>query len=317
MAALKRRTAARCCCARRHGARRRHNRRSARRLALQRRRGHRVVPRRAAGDPADAGPVAAGGGAHAGLSRPRPLRIDRRRHAGTAQPGRPAQRTRIAAGRAARRSAALAHRGQRDDGRADAACCCPTRRADWKARFDALERNMPVAQAADFDPAQRTPEVIIRSETHGKLLAMALMTWARTDGGHDALRAAPRAAGRHLRARPAVPAPGCRRRRASPARCCRTGATTGRSCRTRCSAARRPAPPRYDETPGSAFHHEADEVRRASVQPTEEQRQRRAVLGRRSGQDTDAGRPLGLDPHRPAARPQGRRCPRRPSSTRA
>src|SRR5258706_16213285 len=33
-----------------------------------------------------------------------------------------------------------------------------------------------------------------------------------------------------------------------------------------------PGPPRYDETPGSAFHREADEVRRAGTQPTEEQR---------------------------------------------
>ena len=46
----------------------------------------------------------------------------------------------------------------------------PNAPPDWKARFEALERNMPVAQPADFDPAQRTPEVIIRSETHGKLL---------------------------------------------------------------------------------------------------------------------------------------------------
>src|SRR5512141_2358085 len=63
----------------------------------------------------------------------------------------------------------------------------PNAPPDWKTRFEALERNMPVAQLADFDPVQRTPEVIIRSETHGKLLAMALMTWARTDGGHDVL----------------------------------------------------------------------------------------------------------------------------------
>src|SRR5882672_9380653 len=65
----------------------------------------------------------------------------------------------------------------------------PNAPPDWLARFDALERNMPVAQSADFNPAQRSPEVIIRSETHGRLLAMALMTWARTDGGHDVLGA--------------------------------------------------------------------------------------------------------------------------------
>ena len=71
----------------------------------------------------------------------------------------------------------------------------PNAPADWKARFETLERSMPVLQPQDFDPAQRTPEVIVRSETHGRLLAMALMTWARTDGGHDVLvlHGAPRA----------------------------------------------------------------------------------------------------------------------------
>src|SRR5882672_8748791 len=65
----------------------------------------------------------------------------------------------------------------------------PNAPADWMARFDALERNMPVAQSGDFNPVERSQEVIIRSETHGRLLAMALMTWARTDGGHDVLGA--------------------------------------------------------------------------------------------------------------------------------
>lgn len=147
----------------------------------------------------------------------------------------------------------------------------PNAPPDWKARFEALERNMPVAQSADFDPAQRTPEVIIRSETHGKLLAMALMTWARTDGGHDptgarrtrldAAYVSPSGPGAWVPtpprfARPLLPNWGDNRP-------FMPGALQ------RCAP---PGPPRYDETPGSAFHREADEVRRAGVQPTEEQR---------------------------------------------
>ncbi|QTN24779.1 vanadium-dependent haloperoxidase [Rhizobacter sp. AJA081-3] len=147
----------------------------------------------------------------------------------------------------------------------------PNAPPDWKARFEALERNMPVAQPADFDPAQRTPEVIIRSETHGKLLAMALMTWARTDGGHDAIGprrtrldaayVSPSGPGAWVPtpprfARPLLPNWGDNRPFMPMAQ-------------QRCAP---PGPPKYDETPGSPFHREADEVRRAGVQPTEEQR---------------------------------------------
>ena len=60
-------------------------------LALQRRGRHRVVARRAAGDPADARAVAAGRGAHARLPRSRPVRIHRRRSAGAAQLRGPAE----------------------------------------------------------------------------------------------------------------------------------------------------------------------------------------------------------------------------------
>lgn len=146
----------------------------------------------------------------------------------------------------------------------------PNAPADWKARFEALERNMPVAQSADFDPAQRTPEVIIRSETHGKLLAMALMTWARTDGGHDVLGArrvrldagyvSPSGPGAWVPtpprfARPLLPNWGDNRAfMPTLARC------------------KPPGPPAYDEAPGSPFHREAVEVLKASVTPTEEQR---------------------------------------------
>jgi len=147
----------------------------------------------------------------------------------------------------------------------------PNAPADWNARFDALERNMPVAQSADFDPAQRTPEVIIRSETHGRLVAMALMTWARTDGGHDVLGprrvrldsqyVSPSGPGAWVPTpprfvRPLLPNWGSNRpfMPAAQQRCAPSG------------------PPHYDESAGSPFYREAEEVRRVSVEPTEEQR---------------------------------------------
>ena len=146
----------------------------------------------------------------------------------------------------------------------------PNAPADWMARFDALERNMPVAQSADFNPAERTPEVIIRSETHGRLLAMALMTWARTDGGHDVLGA------RRVRLDSSYVSPsGLGAWVPTPPRFARpllpywgTNRTFMRGLQ-KCDP---PGPPRYDETPGSRFYREAQEVHKTSVQATEEQR---------------------------------------------
>jgi PAP2 superfamily len=146
----------------------------------------------------------------------------------------------------------------------------PNAPPDWKARFEALERNMPIAQSADFNPAQRTPEVVIRSETHGRLLAMALMTWARTDGGHDVLGprrtrldaayVSPSGPGAWVPtpprfARPLLPHWGSNR----------TFMSTLASCQP-------PGPPPFDENAGSAFHREAAEVLKASVTPNDEQR---------------------------------------------
>lgn len=146
----------------------------------------------------------------------------------------------------------------------------PNAPSDWKARFEALERNMPVAQSADFDPAQRPPEVIIRSETHGKLLAMALMTWARTDGGHDVLGP------RRVRLDNAyVPPSGPGAWVPTPPRFARPllpNWGSNRPFMRSLAACNPPGPPRYDETPGSPFHREAVEVLKASVTPTEEQR---------------------------------------------
>ena len=144
--------------------------------------------------------------------------------------------------------------------------------ADWKTRIDTLERNMPLVHAEDFDPAARTQEVIIRSETYGKLLAMAIWTWARTDGGHEA------GGPRRLRidntylvpsgpgawsptppkfARPLLPHWG-ENRPFVP------GAIE--SCRP-------PGPPHYEEAPGSQFYKEALEVYDVSRKATEAQRQ--------------------------------------------
>lgn len=146
----------------------------------------------------------------------------------------------------------------------------PNASPDWKARFEALERSMPVLQPQDFDPQQRTPEVIVRSQTHGRLLAMALMTWARTDGGHDVLGArrqrldaqfvAPSGPGAWVPTpprfgRPALPHWGQNR----------AFLPTLDRCRV-------PGPPAYDGQPGSAFHREAAEVLRVGTRPSEEER---------------------------------------------
>ena len=147
----------------------------------------------------------------------------------------------------------------------------PNAPPDWKARFEALERNMPVAQLADFDPVQHTPEVIIRSETHGKLLAMALMTWARTDGGHDVLGP------RRVRLDAAYVSPSLPGAWVpTPPRFARPLLPNWGSNRPFMPDIHRhcvpPGPPRYDEAVGSAFYREAEEVWHTSVGATEEQR---------------------------------------------
>ncbi len=58
--------------------------------------------------------------------------------------------------------------------------------AENKGRIDLLERSLPLKYPDDFDPAKVTANITNRSETFGKLMAMAIMTWARTDGGHEA-----------------------------------------------------------------------------------------------------------------------------------
>ena len=104
----------------------------------------------------------------------------------------------------------------------------PTATAENKARIDLLERSLPLKVGADFDPVTLTPEITNRSESFGKLMAMAIMTWARTDGGHEAWGRC--AATARTTCRRAVKASGRRRRRASRPRCCPGGARCGRLC---------------------------------------------------------------------------------------
>ena len=143
--------------------------------------------------------------------------------------------------------------------------------AENKARIDLLERNLPIKYGQDFDPVLVTAEVNNRSETFGKLMAMALMTWARTDGGHEAwgpLRrnrqnyVPPSGAGQWSATPPAF----------APALLSWWGEVRPFALKGAgdCPA---PPPPTYSEEPSSAFYKEAQEVLRISNQATQEQRQ--------------------------------------------
>ena len=147
----------------------------------------------------------------------------------------------------------------------------PTATAENKARIDLLERSLPLKYPPDFDAAAIGPEIGNRSESFGKLMAMALMTWARTDGGHEAwgpLRRGrenyvpPSGAGQWSATPPAFAAPllpywGSNR-------------TFVLNSADDCPA---PPPPAYSEVPGSAFYKEGQEVHRIANAATQEQRQ--------------------------------------------
>ncbi len=62
----------------------------------------------------------------------------------------------------------------------------PSASAENRARIDSLERSLPLTDSRDFDMATLDAELSNRSAGFGRLMAMALMTWARTDGGHEA-----------------------------------------------------------------------------------------------------------------------------------
>ena len=143
--------------------------------------------------------------------------------------------------------------------------------AENKARIDLLERNMVLRHAADFDPAGLSPEIANRSESFGRLMAMALMTWARTDGGHEAWGPLRRGIPNYVP--PSGPGqwsatpPGF-----APALMPRWGDNRTFVLRSAkdCPA---PAPPPYDETKGSAFYQDAQEVYQINRQATQAQRQ--------------------------------------------
>jgi PAP2 superfamily len=143
--------------------------------------------------------------------------------------------------------------------------------AENKGRIDLLERNLPLKYAQDFDPSVVSIEVINRSQTFGKLMAMAIMTWARTDGGHEAwgpirrtreVYVPPSGNGKWSATPPAFAAPllpywgGVRPFALLEADQC-------------------PAdlPVEYSEDPKSAFYKEAAEVLSVSKAATQEQRQ--------------------------------------------
>jgi membrane-associated phospholipid phosphatase len=140
-----------------------------------------------------------------------------------------------------------------------------------KARIDLLERSLPQKLARDFDPQVVGAEVRTRSETFGRLMAMAIMTWARTDGGHEAwgpLRrhqanyVPPSGAGlwvpTHPNFAPALlPWWGDVRPFVLP----------------QADTCQAPTPPPYSEQVGSPFHRETEEVYRISQAATQEQRQ--------------------------------------------
>ena len=147
----------------------------------------------------------------------------------------------------------------------------PTASAENKGRIDLLERSLLLKYGQDFDPATVTPEITNRSESFGKLMAMAIMTWARTDGGHEAwgpLRrdranfVPPSGPGQWSATPPTFAAPLLPYWGRNRPFVLKSGAE--------CPA---PPPPAYSEEPGSAFYKQGEEVYRIANAATQEQRQ--------------------------------------------
>ena len=147
----------------------------------------------------------------------------------------------------------------------------PTASAENKARVDLLERSLPLKYGADFDPGTVTPEITFRSETFGRLMAMAVMTWARTDGGHEAWGPLRRDQN------PFVPPSGPGLWTATPplfAKPLLPGWGRNRPFVLKTAAdCPAPPPPPYAEEPGTEFRKQGEEVLRISNAATQEQRQ--------------------------------------------
>lgn len=147
----------------------------------------------------------------------------------------------------------------------------PQASAENRARIDLLERSLPLKLARDFDPQRVGADMRTRSETFGKLMAMAIMTWARTDGGHEAwgpLR-------RHQASY--VPPSGAGQWAPTPPNFAPALLPWWGDVRpfalNSAAACPAPAPPAYDEQAGSVFQRETVEVHRISQAATQEQRQ--------------------------------------------
>jgi membrane-associated phospholipid phosphatase len=147
----------------------------------------------------------------------------------------------------------------------------PNASAENKGRIDLLERSLPLTDSQDFDAAAVTVEMTNRSQTYGRLMAMAVMTWARTDGGHEAWGPLRRAQINY------VPPSGEGQWSATPPTFAPPLLPWWGDVRpfvltsaTQCAA---PPPPPYSEKPDSAFYKEAEEVYAVSNRATPEQRQ--------------------------------------------
>jgi membrane-associated phospholipid phosphatase len=143
--------------------------------------------------------------------------------------------------------------------------------AENKGRIDQLERSLPLKYGQDFDPNTYTPEIINRSDSYGKLMAMAIMTWARTDGGHEAWGPLRRNRANY------VPPSGAGRWTATPPAFAKPLLPYWGENRPfvlksvkDCPA---PPPPEYSEDPSSVFYKNAQEVYNISNAATQEQRQ--------------------------------------------
>jgi membrane-associated phospholipid phosphatase len=143
--------------------------------------------------------------------------------------------------------------------------------AENKARIDLLERSLPLKLSSDFDAATTPLEVTQRSETFGKLMAMAVMTWARTDGGHEAWGPLRRSQANY------VPPSGAGQWAATPPAFAAPLLPWWGSVRPFVLAAPgdcpAPPPPAFSEDANSAFYKEAAEVYRISNAATQAQRQ--------------------------------------------
>ncbi len=143
--------------------------------------------------------------------------------------------------------------------------------AENKGRIDLLERSLPLKYPDDFDPAKVTADITNRSETFGKLMAMAIMTWARTDGGHEAWGPLRRNRANY------VPPSGPGSWSATPSKYLPPllswwGEVRPFVLKSAAECAPPPHPP-YSEETNSAFYRAAKEVYDISNAATQEQRQ--------------------------------------------